>query len=93
MKNEASHRKARKEAGLTSCSNCKDRGHVTYYQGAGGGRIGCRTMSAKCSACKCYFCGNDATEENGICVECRELRDSDKDIVSLFKYPGFQSFI
>jgi len=44
-------RKARYEAGLTVCPSCKDRGRLTVYHGAGGGRFGCRTESVKCGAC------------------------------------------
>ncbi len=67
MKNEARHRMARKEAGLTSCSACNDSGHVTTYHGAG--RIGCRTESRRCAACTC-FCGEFANFANGLCANC-----------------------
>jgi hypothetical protein len=40
---------------LFTCPECKGKGTVTKYRAAGGGRIGCRTWSERCS--KCYGTG------------------------------------
>jgi DnaJ-class molecular chaperone len=58
---------------LFTCPECKGKGTVTKYRAAGGGRIGCRTWSERCS--KCYGTGYEPKriEDMISCPLCGEV--------------------
>jgi len=89
--NKPEHIKARREAGLTGCMDCKDSGYLTRSWSAGAGRIGCRVWSVPCG-CSCSYSNqlvrrvvlNGGLEHAKPCEQCPWCKNNER-LVNAYK--------